>query len=106
MYLYSYNGIIERSAAITMDNANLLKDEELLKVSGGYDETQGFSAGFKIKCPCCGASNVGNFDSNSVNTLGQQFYQCKNCGQAFLLDGGGYGTLLNKANNTFQAERY
>ncbi len=83
-----------------------IDDEALEKVSGGYDETSGYAAGFRIKCPKCGASAISDFESFSVDTLGQQYYACRLCGQAYLLDSGGYGTLLNKSNNTFVAERY
>jgi hypothetical protein len=82
----------------------MIDDSELEKVSGGYDETVGFAAGFKIKCPRCGASSVSDFESSSVAAFGQQYYRCR-CGQAFMMDAGGYGTLLNNANNVFVAER-
>lgn len=77
---------------------------ELEKVVGGYDETVGYARGFKVRCPSCGASNISDFESSPVDALGQQYYRCR-CGQAFLLDGGGYGTLLNRSSNTFYAER-
>ena len=86
-------------------DAHKVSDDELLGVSGGYVEKNGYAAGYEIKCPKCGASSIGNFDRNDVDALGQAYYRCTSCGCAFLLDSGGYGTILYGSNNQFTAEK-
>ena len=80
-----------------------LTDEELGKITGGYHETNGYASGYMIRCPKCGASAAGDFQRNDVDALGQACYVCK-CGQVFLLDSGGFGTMLNNTPGQFNAD--
>ena len=77
-----------------LNNENIMNDNELETVSGGYTETNGYAKGFAIICPKCGASVQADFETSAVDSLGQQFYRCR-CGQAFLADAGGHATGLN-----------
>ena len=86
-----------------MNTDNILTNEELEKVSGGFNETQGYAKGIVITCPKCGASAQSYFEMSSVDALGQSFYRCSKCGQSFLMDAGGYGTKLNGVTGQFNA---
>ena len=88
-----------------MDSKKILTDSQLSKISGGFAETAGYASGYNIICPKCGASDIRDFESSPVDTMGQQFYSCRRCGQAMLLDGGGFGTLLNRGGGTFAATK-
>lgn len=57
-----------------MSNQKFLTPEELERVSGGFTETQGYATGFSIICPKCGSTQSGDFESNPVDALGQQYF--------------------------------
>ena len=62
---------------------NILNDDNLEKVSGGFLATEGYNAGTEIVCPNCGNIEKSRFIKiESIATQEGEYFECS-CGQKF-----------------------
>ena len=70
------------------DASQMLSDDQLEKVTGGYISSDGWSSGWEIVCPQCG--EMYNFttwiESNDDSLDG---FECQSCGKVFGVDASG-----------------
>ena len=62
---------------------NLLNDDNLEKVSGGFTATEGYNTGAEIQCPNCGNADIHFFEFDMVGTQECDYFKCLKCGQQF-----------------------
>ena len=71
--------------------SQMLSDDQLEKVTGGYVSAYGWSSGWEIVCPQCGAEEYRNFDSwieSDEDSL--DGFQCLRCQYVFGVDNKGH----------------
>ena len=70
-----------------------LSDADMEKVSGGFENIEGYSKGKEIMCHSCGESDEGHFEVWNVANDERDYFRCHTCGHTFTVDKNGiYGT--------------
>ena len=62
---------------------NIISDDNLEQVSGGFKATEGYCKGSEIACPNCGNSEQTLFEFDPVGTQECDYFRCLKCGQQF-----------------------
>ena len=68
---------------------NIINDDLLQNVSGGFEETDGIAAGFNIECPNCHNKNKARFEKWIDLSKPGEWYRCLDCLTVFSVNGQG-----------------